>query len=57
MEGWWDPWQLRLETLHCSIISVSLQQRGQTLGGSQEEENMSVLRSLTLYSMFFLAAS
>lgn len=57
MEGWWDPWRLRLKTLCCGIISVSLQQRGLTLGGSQEEENMSVLRSLTLHSMFFLAAS
>lgn len=57
MEGWWDSWQLRLETLHCNIISVSLQQRGQTLGGSQEEESTSVLRSLTIHSMFFLVAS
>lgn len=57
MDGWWDPWQLRLKTLCCRIISVSLHQRGQTLGGSQEEDNMSVLRSLTLHSMFFLVAS
>lgn len=57
MEGWWDPWQLHLETLHCSIISVSLQQRGQTLEGSQEEESMSVFRGLTIHSMFFLVAS